>query len=562
MEIKEAAAYIFLHRYAFYLLYYPILAALGLIVSIFAVIIVLTSIRISRSPKDIPWTGLKNKKIFPKLRACLREIIAGREPFNEGYERFSKNDKLFVIPNLLWTTVILPPSQTAWVASQPEHVLSGNAVLDEAMGLDYLAHGPNADSVRDFTVIRRHLTRHSGKLAGEVLEEIELGLDEELGAKVDASKKADFVEVQAMDILQAIAFRAANRIFVGPSLSRSKSYRKRIQRWTTAYGLCTIVMRFIVASPLKQFFMRVVAIPTKAMQWLATSEVRAMVKQRLSQTEAAQEQKNDMMQWIIETNAQKNDAREMAPQNIAGKMILFNLFATGTTSAMSALVLQDILHYEDAANLMETLRQEALEFLPRVPHDPVTALRSMTKMDSVIRESLRFNPLGAQSMLRKVVAEGGVQIKTSEGVVHLPQGTHVAVQAAALHRDPEVFGPDAAEYRPLRHYQQQTAPQPEKLGIKLSSEAPQHQQASQTLAIQISESFLSFGLGRHACPGRFFAINTMKLILGALLIKYEILPAEKGEEKKSLKIGEAIVPSEKWVVKLKRREEAKKEERT
>ncbi|KAM3422170.1 hypothetical protein BST61_g2540 [Cercospora zeina] len=190
MELKRTITSALFHRFAFYTLYYPILTVLGLVLFIFTIILVLTSIRISHSPKDIPWTGLQNKKLFPKLRACLWEIVAGREPFNEGYENFSKHDKPFIVPNLLWTTVVIPPSQTAWVASQPENVLSGNSVLDEAMGLDYLAHGPNADSVRDFTVIRRHLTRHAGKLAGEVLEEIELSLDEELGTKLDTAKGA------------------------------------------------------------------------------------------------------------------------------------------------------------------------------------------------------------------------------------------------------------------------------------------------------------------------------------------------------------------------------------
>jgi len=41
-------------------------------------------------------------------------------------------------------------------------------------------------------------------------------------------------------------------------------------------------------------------------------------------------------------------------------------------------------------------------------------------------------------------------------------------------------------------------------------------------------SHMAFGHGQHACPGRFFASNEMKIALCFLLIKYEIrfIPGE------------------------------------
>ncbi|KAF7352017.1 hypothetical protein MVEN_01163900 [Mycena venus] len=34
--------------------------------------------------------------------------------------------------------------------------------------------------------------------------------------------------------------------------------------------------------------------------------------------------------------------------------------------------------------------------------------------------------------------------------------------------------------------------------------------------------YLSFGLGRHACPGRFFAVNELKLMLAHILENYDL----------------------------------------
>ena len=38
----------------------------------------------------------------------------------------------------------------------------------------------------------------------------------------------------------------------------------------------------------------------------------------------------------------------------------------------------------------------------------------------------------------------------------------------------------------------------------------------------VGRSSLSFGLGKHACPGRWFAVNTIKTALSILIRKYDI----------------------------------------
>ena len=41
---------------------------------------------------------------------------------------------------------------------------------------------------------------------------------------------------------------------------------------------------------------------------------------------------------------------------------------------------------------------------------------------------------------------------------------------------------------------------------------------------------ITFGHGRFACPGRFFASNESKIILAMLLLEYEVKFGEVGEE--------------------------------
>ena len=38
----------------------------------------------------------------------------------------------------------------------------------------------------------------------------------------------------------------------------------------------------------------------------------------------------------------------------------------------------------------------------------------------------------------------------------------------------------------------------------------------------LSPDFLLFGHGRHACPGRFFAVNELKALVAYVLMTYDI----------------------------------------
>jgi cytochrome P450 len=39
--------------------------------------------------------------------------------------------------------------------------------------------------------------------------------------------------------------------------------------------------------------------------------------------------------------------------------------------------------------------------------------------------------------------------------------------------------------------------------------------------VSVSPDQMSFGIGKHACPGRFFAVNEVKIVLCHMLLKYD-----------------------------------------
>lgn len=49
--------------------------------------------------------------------------------------------------------------------------------------------------------------------------------------------------------------------------------------------------------------------------------------------------------------------------------------------------------------------------------------------------------------------------------------------------------------------------------------------------VTTSSDHLAFGHGQHACPGRFFAANEVKIVLAIILTKYEFELPEGAEPK-------------------------------
>jgi cytochrome P450 len=74
---------------------------------------------------------------------------------------------------------------------------------------------------------------------------------------------------------------------------------------------------------------------------------------------------------------------------------------------------------------------------------------------------------------------------------------------------------NAQEFDALRHYRSRMAKTSELTGTKAAEVVANSQ------FIGVGKSSLTFGYGRHACPGRFFAVNEIKMIMATALLNYE-----------------------------------------
>lgn len=115
----------------------------------------------------------------------------------------------------------------------------------------------------------------------------------------------------------------------------------------------------------------------------------------------------------------------------------------------------------------------------------------------------------AASFIRKVIKP----IDLSDGT-HLPAGTRILAPQAGISIDDQFF-PNPTELDPLRFYHMRQE----------SAEASNRWQFT-----SLNDTNLNFGAGKHACPGRFFAGNEIKLILAFFLINYDVR-LKKGDKR-------------------------------
>ncbi|KAK3642111.1 hypothetical protein LTR56_010982 [Elasticomyces elasticus] len=519
---------------------FAITALLLIAISILAVAIQVS--RISAAPSNIPWVGLNNKRWFPRLRATFGEVVASRKPMKEGYEKYAKHNLPFILPASHWPEIVLPPSNASWIASQPEHVLSAVTVFNDIMGFEYTAPGPDMAYAHDFAVVQRDLTRNLLRSLPDVLAEVEASCSELLAG---VSGEEEWKEVKMMGVLGKVSHSAASAMFVGQPLCRDKGHLRWVRVWVMCFAFVSIPYRLLFPKMLQPVFGPLLTVVMLPIKFLAVRPMLPIIKQRLEelrktglieQVGSDDDGPRDLLQWIVEDAARKRPVDGLTAWDLAGKAILVEFLAFLTTSLTISRVFIDILSHPTAPSLLEDLREEADAVFARLPSEPI-AVREMLKLDSVIRESLHLHTMSAHGLQREVVQAGG--ITTPDGV-YLPQGSHVAT----FHPD---LLDDSIQYDPLRSY---------KVAMGALDGDGEGQPRKQKLASDISGGqSLAFGLGKHACPGRFFAVQNIKLILGWMLTRYEFEPLK--EEVKMTEVGDAEVPLGKTMVKVRRRRSEK-----
>lgn len=149
----------------------------------------------------------------------------------------------------------------------------------------------------------------------------------------------------------------------------------------------------------------------------------------------------------------------------------------------------DLLSSSPEQAYYTSLRSEAASiFTTEQDWADANSLAKLPIGDSIIRESLRRNPILTKMMLREVMSKGGLDLPDG---YHLPRGAWLGVPAVPVHHD-ERFYSNPQIYDPFRFVEKVP------MGVREGTTATETRTRRLQGISTTSDTFLGFGHGRHS----------------------------------------------------------------
>lgn len=214
------------------------------------------------------------------------------------------------------------------------------------------------------------------------------------------------------------------------------------------------------------------------------------------------------MQWLIGTAA-KGGPEQLNATRIANRLIaLMTPLIFAVCYVFSHTVL-DVYGSSDKEEFINGLYAECKAVSEKhAGLGTAEAVDSLYRIDSTIRESMRTSDVAVTNLFRDVSAG---EADLGDGII-VTKGVRMAFPTQNIHLDPEYYE-DPQRFDAFRFSR----------GFEVLDETGlQARTQERELIVTPTLSFLPLGYGRHACPGRWFAAQTMKQALAYIVLNYDV----------------------------------------
>lgn len=411
------------------------------------------------------------------------------EMVKEGVAKYP--GRMFRVPRLGWTVVLNGRRWVDELRGAPEEEMSFFAATEEFTQMRYTL-GPNIvdGDHAHVEVVRNELTKNIGACFDDIYDEIRQGF----GDSITFEEGQEWSSIPAFAMAISIIARATNRVFVGLPLCRDPAFLHsnielasnvmKTAQWISVWPEVLRPLVGTVMSPYKKFLSSL------------SDHIGAIVAQRIDEDKVLgvdrEDRPNDAISWLLNHYA----PGQAQPDAIVVRILGMNFVALHTSTNAFTHALYQLASQPE---YIAPLRAEVEEVIAREGWSK-SAMRDMHKIDSFLRESGRVSEGDCLVMNRKVVKDGGYTF--SDGTT-LPKGTLVSVAMPSVHLNADVY-PDPETFDAFR----------------FSRMREEDSMKYQTVSTDCD--FIPFGHGRHACPGRFFAVNELKAMLAHVVLHYDV----------------------------------------
>ncbi|RYP45941.1 hypothetical protein DL768_007781 [Monosporascus sp. mg162] len=337
-------------------------------------------------------------------------------------------------------------------------------------------------------VIQTDLTKSLPNITQPASEEASAAIDELF------TDGEDFHPVPLAESMLQVVTRTTSCVFLGKEICRNEEWIKTAKSHASGVFTAAYELRLwpAVIRPLVHWILPKCR-EARAQVQKAHDIIMPIIldrraeKARLEAQGRAAPAYNDSLDWFERTTKGKG-------YDPIGAQLALSFSSIYTTTDLLCQVLINLAQHPE---VVEPLRDEVRAVLGQDGWKK-DSLSNMKLLDSVMKETQRLKPIESALMRSLAVTD----VKMSDGTI-VPKGDVVAVSAHRMW-DPEVYSePD--KFDPYRFYRMRQEPGKEAAAQLANTSADQY----------------GFGLGRRACPGRFFATNSAKIAIMHVLMKYD-----------------------------------------
>ena len=244
---------------------------------------------------------------------------------------------------------------------------------------------------------------------------------------------------------------------------------------------------------------------------------------------------NNYADWSICDAMRRHDPAEKTPDMLSRRLMTLNFAAIHTSTMTTANMVIDIASGSAGERCLTAILEECQALSQKYGTQWSSArLAEMAVTDSALRESMRISGFGSKVFVRKVMDPSGLILPTG---TQIPHGEIVCVSGYSMHHDGSIY-PAPHEFRHDRF-------------LHCDGSRQQQIQNLPKTAATTEVNYGVWGHGKHACPGRFFAVHLVKMIVAYMVQKYELKPWN--ERPANMWIAETPIPPRGLMMAIRRR---------
>ncbi|KAH7048407.1 cytochrome P450 [Macrophomina phaseolina] len=489
--------------------------------------------------QQFPWVDVNREERFPKFKAFLRGFSNARDVIERGYEEYSKKGKMFVtIDQTGRPQVFISPAHLEEALKFDGTALDEHSFFPMTIAEKYTfgGYGQPIGINGQHVVCIRGLTRNMHRLSEDLSDETQYALGKYWG------HEAEWKEVKLVETCKFLTGAVTSRMLVGQKLCRNEEYLDVSLRWNNSLMLTAGLINLFPDS-LQPIVAPLLMIHTKrltdqGLKFLAPPAQNRIAdrKTHIADKSAGWEEPYDYMKFLLDEPSGFNNCMDNDPIALARGVMMINAAAFFASAYGVVNALLDILSAPAELDLVAKLRAECAA-VARDATDNLTSkvgINKLLHLDSVVRESMRYNALDYTAMHRYVKPAEGFTFSSGE---HLPQGTHLVFPSGPYQHEDELY-PDGDKFEPFRF-------------SEAKDDAPMHHVNGPVSAVSTGKYHFPWGIGKSQCPGRFFAVHEIKIILAHILLNYDMKPLQKRPA--NTPIGTFALPDEKVTISIRRR---------